>query len=374
MLIHIYRLFFLITMLCCINNYANEGKSICEPTDCSHLCEKKSSNSIDQGFVIRGSYLFYQAMEEGLDYLQKLHLGGSPATKILADVKPEGPDFTWNNGFEVGLGYIFPQREQWDVLLNWTHYQTHCESSEPFISPTDTNNTLKPLWLPFLTGSLASQSAVHWLMHFNTIDLTLGRNFFIGDWLAMHPQVSLRGAWINQGYSAGYLGANSVNNGTYFPVGPTTFMAHWQYQAGGLRFGSDAEWFLSKNFALIANLYGSIFYGKFIIEETFDGGFGVSGAPPLLILESVSFHKSFFRVRPALETEIGIRWQMFFSNEERRAMIGAYYGLSYWFNQNMLVNEFLSLDIPSGNSLLTPFPVEGDLQLHGLRIEGRFDF
>jgi hypothetical protein len=398
-----YRFFLLAIMLFYISSYADDLKFICHPTTikqtacedpCEHyaidrentckptkkepsLCQNPCNSlrtSIEQGFIVQASYLFYQAMEDGLNYLQKLHISGGGDSKIFAEVEPDEPDFSWNSGVQVGIGYIFPQREQWELLLNWTYYQTHSENSVPSIASTNTADTLKPIWLPFLTGSVASQSSVHWLMHFNTIDLSLGRNFPIGQWLSMHPRAGLRGAWINQGYSSNYQAADLVNGGTIFPIGMTSFMGHWQYQAGGLRFGSDAEWLISEQFALIANLYGSVLYGRFTVEEMFDGAFAVSGAPPFLISEAVSFHKNYFRLRPSLETELGIRWQYFFSNHQRRAMIGAYYGLAYWFNQNALVNEFLSLDLTSGNSLISPLPATGDLQLHGLRVEGRFDF
>ena len=338
--------------------------------------EKKSDSvSVDHGFIAQASYLFYQATEDGLDFIQSTDVSGGFPGHIFADAVVHEPDFHWKSGFQAGLGYIFSQREQWDLFANWTWYHGDAHNSAAADFATVASRTLRPVWLPFLMGTAASQASVDWRVHFNTLDLSVGRDFFIGRWLSMHPRAGFRGGWITQRYNASYHGAYLVNGSTVFPLGITSFDANWHYHAGGLRFGSDAQWYFSNQFSFLANLYGSILYGKFKVNETFDGGFVIDGGGgPVEIPETIFFRKEYFRLRPVLEAEVGLKWQRFFHDRKRKASIGAYYGFSYWFNQNALVNEFLTLDLTSGNSFFTLLPLEGSLQLQGLRVEAALEF
>ena len=240
--------------------------------------EKKSDSvSVDHGFIAQASYLFYQAVEDGLDFLQSTEISGGFPNRILADADIHEPDFHWKSGFQVGLGYIFSQRDQWDLLANWTWYHGSAHNSVAADFGTVASQMLRPVWLPFLMGTVASEASVDWRVHFNMLDLCIGRDFFIGRWLSMHPRAGFCGGWITQRYNASYNAAYLVNGTTVFPLGITSFDANWHYHAGGLRFGSGGQWYFSEQFSFLANLYGSILYGKFKVNEIFDGGFVING-------------------------------------------------------------------------------------------------
>lgn len=346
-----------------------------EPAPIEQYEQKSTSVSVDHGFIAQASYLFYQAMEDGLDFIQSTEVSGGFPGRILADAVVHEPTFHWKSGFQVGLGYIFSQREQWDLFANWTWYHGDAHNSASADFATVASRTLRPVWLPFLMGTAASEASVDWRVHFNTVDLSIGRDFFIGRWLSMHPRAGFRGGWITQRYHASYNGAYLVNGTTVFPLGITSFDANWHYHAGGLRMGSDAQWYFSDQFSFVANLYGSILYGKFKMNQIFDGGFVIDGGGgPVELPETIFFQKEYFRLRPVLEAEVGLKWQRFFHDRKRKASIGAYYGFSYWFNQNVLINEFLNIDLTSGNSFVTLLPLDGSLQLQGLRVEAALEF
>jgi hypothetical protein len=83
--------------------------------------ENKIRNSIDKGISAQATFLYWQAKEDGLEYVETVGLDvtGSPVpTLIEARNVSKTLDFEWKPGFQVSLGYIFPQRQQWDVSLS----------------------------------------------------------------------------------------------------------------------------------------------------------------------------------------------------------------------------------------------------------------
>ena len=332
---------------------------------------KNASASVDKGFVAKGSYLYWLANEEGLEFTQLVNVRATFPEPIVAHVDLLEPSSKWNSGFQVGLGYIFPQRSQWDVLLNWTWFHSHANKSILANDPTLTQQMLRPTWLPFLMGSEAFDATGRWTLKYDTLDLLLGRDLFLGKWLSIHPQAGIRGVHLHQNYRATYHGADNDGMGGLIPVGETFFHAKWTYNGIGTRLGTDVEWHINSYFSVVANGFLSLLYGRYHVQELFSGAFPV--VPGTILGESIYINRRYYRLRTALESELGIRLQKFFSNDTRRVVFGAYYGFSYWMRQNQMFNQFLELDA-TGNSLITNLPTSGDLQLQGLRIELGVDF
>jgi hypothetical protein len=332
---------------------------------------KNASATVDQGFVGKASYLYWQAKEEGLDFVQSGDIEGGFPAPITANITLLDPISEWQSGFQVGIGYIFPQRSQWDVLLNWTWFHSNASNSTSLNGPLVATKTLRPTWLPFLMGPQVLDAAAQWGLKYDTLDLLLGRDFFLGKWLSFHPQAGVRAAHIHQDYQATYHGVYDDGMGGSIFLGETSFDANWTYNGMGVRFGTDGEWHINSYFSLVANGFLSILYGRYHLQESFQGGFPVGNPTPLR--EIINLNQHYYRLRTALETEIGFRSQTFFNNDKRRVVLGAYYGFSYWLRQNEMVNQFLVFNT-TGDVFLTNLPTSGDLQLQGLRIELEVDF
>ena len=95
---------------------------------------------------------------------------------------------------------------------------------------------------------------------------------------------------------------------------------------------------------------------------------------PVLLPEAITLKDKFNRLRACLEAEMGIRWQQYFSCNQRKVQLGIYYDFSYWIDQNMMVNQNVNLDLATGNSFVTNITKYGDLQLQGLRINAEIVF
>ncbi len=82
---------------------------------------------VDSGFNIDGSFLYWNAKSNGFNYAHKVQLDSSPGSgsmpsHIEETSKALCPKFdSWDPGLQLGIGYIFPQREQWSTRLSWTH-------------------------------------------------------------------------------------------------------------------------------------------------------------------------------------------------------------------------------------------------------------
>src|SRR3990167_4162671 len=104
--------------------------------------------------MLRGEALFWTAQEDGLTYAIKSAETQVRSSELLApnitvnnrvndlNNKVLDPDFKWNWGYRLGIGYIFPH-DQWDIDLDWTHFYTKTSSN------VSTNrNTFPPLENP----------------------------------------------------------------------------------------------------------------------------------------------------------------------------------------------------------------------------------
>ncbi|MBS0616128.1 MAG: hypothetical protein JSR58_06220 [Verrucomicrobia bacterium] len=326
---------------------------------------KSASASVDKGWTLSATALLWQAKVDGLEYAQKVQLTADPITNaIAAKAELKELTFEWNPGGKVALGYIFPQRQQWDISLEWTYLFAKAHGSAHVDDPTLMRQQLKPSWIPLLMGSVASNAHAAWSMHYNVGDLTLGRNLFLGKYLAMKPFVGVRGAWIEQNYKVHYRGAQFANNAPVFH--DNEFNAKQDLKAGGIRLGSDLQWFLSSHWSILGNISASLLYGQFHLKETVSGEVGVAN---VVIPETIRLKDHDSRLNPNLEGKLGLKCQAPFHHGRYRVSLAAFYDFSYWFNQNRQLNETVVVDPSSGNAPSTMNRSNGNLQLQGVSVE-----
>ena len=361
----IFSLLLCVASLVSLETGPNNG---CLPDPCC-----SGSSTVSQGIIFEASYLYWLAKEDGLEFTQFLNQTGAFPDGFVVDLKTYEPKSKWQSGFQVGAGYIFSQRCQWDVLANWTSFSSKQTNFVASNDPDLQSAMLRPIWLPFLMGTVAFNGGVVWKLNFNMLDLMIGRDFSAGPWLSFHPQAGVRIGWIHQRYNVEYRGAY-LGGATVVPTGISTFDADWKYSGTGIRFGSDAEWHLNSHFSIAGNAFLSALYGKYNLYERFQGTLVLFFPAPTLLPEVITLRDDFYRVRACIETELGVKWQQYFNCNRRRVQLGLYYDFSYWIDQNMLANQNVILDATTGNSFVTNITKYGDLQLQGLRVNAEIDF
>ena len=141
-------------------------------------------------FFLTGDLLYWQANENGLSFA----IDNRADSSLINEGRFVDPEFKWNWGFRVGLGYNFCH-DGWDLYANWTHLISTADrsisNSENGELYTIINNTHEAA---FNQKTTANSAKAHWELALNVIDLELGREFFTSRWLTLRPHFGLRGA------------------------------------------------------------------------------------------------------------------------------------------------------------------------------------
>jgi len=322
-------------------------------------------------------FLFWQAQEDNLDYAAHELVSGTNIKQKTKDL-----DQHWKPGFRLGAGYHFGFHDQWDLTTYWTYFRGTANDSSSFPGTTNVNTTgqgyLTPTWGLGLLGVTLSKASAHWAVNMNLLDLKLGRNFFASKTIAIRPYIGIRGASIDQNYTANYTAVFTLEdfNANDFDVSkPTKMKAHNDYLGMGPRLGADFIWHIGRHWGLLAKFSGSLLYGHFDVDQTFKG-FSIddTNQPHVLNASKFKWNDDFNRVRVNLEESLGVQCEWLFRKWNFTAAI--LYEFSQWFEQNQLRRTTLleSADPTSFPLNVVETRESSDLGLNGVTFHVRFGF
>lgn len=339
-----------------------------------NYCE---SDCTESPFFLSARFLYWKATEDELEYVDKFHADASGST-ILVNGEVQDLDFHWSPGTKLSIGYAC---DLCDLALTWTFLYSHPDASVS--TPGIDAEFLKPNWFPFLLGGLADQASSDWRLHFNTLDLDLGKTFWIGKCAFLNPHVGIRAAWIDQRYQIRYHSAFQFTTGG---VGETIFSntsldASNDFKAVGLRFGMDGQLFFCSNLSLIGGVSTSLLYGKFNVMEVINGGLILDvGGVPTFVPEILTLSETLYRPRFNIEGLLGLQWSTYLIPTKCGLSAALFYEAAVWINQNQIINRTISInDSPinatSTNSNINESLVhpKGNIQLTGFSFQVRLD-
>ncbi len=332
------------------------------------------SDSIDKGWTVDGTFLLWNAKVDGFQFAETVNLKGlipnTLPTQINASIQCDTLPFDkWDPGFQVGLGYIFSEREQWHTRLSWTRFRT--ESRRTVHSSTDLfTQYIVPLWVNFLTGPQADYASAHWDLDYDTVDLELSRQFFVGKWLSVNPKLGVRGAWITQDYRVKYHAL--FNTGADVFPEPTSFKAGQSFNGVGFKLGSDLQFYICKHLSILGNLSSSLLWGNYHLQEKATGFIFVGSSTS--ISEAVKIKAARDMIRANVEGQLGLKWQQYFHQDKFRFGFSTLYSFSYWFRQNNSINQLASFAPNLQQPAVSEVINSGDLQLQGVNFQLEFDF
>lgn len=316
------------------------------------------TQSYDIGLFLTADALFWKASQDGLEYAIDI-----PVASTLPPAQQNGKvkdlHFEWGWGFRTGIGYNLPY-DGWDLYLNWTRF--HNTSSSQIDRAA--RGTLEPLWLPaaytLSNNVYASSAKARWRLHYDTLDLELGRSYFISHALAMRPFIGLRGAFIHQSVRYQY----TPQNFAFF--NPFTTKGKNNYNALGLRAGVGLSWFMSSQWSFFGNGSITVAQGEFDVELKMSAKReNLARDAGELLREKNSYH----RVKTNFEAAVGLKWETYLYSNRYHLAVALAYEVVQWINQNQLREAFFPQ-----NFLGTFVPHHGDLGLHGATLAARFDF
>ena len=356
-----------------------ETSSIAEMNLQDKMQPISANHGTDRGFYIDGSYLYWKADMDNLAYAATTTQTGSAATGFTVKSRNENMDFEWNSGGQLEIGYIFDDRQGWKAGASATHYKGHAHGTTTADDFAPMSNFLISGWYAPLNGQNLSKAHAHWDLNFNTLDLTLGRDFYVSKWLSFSPYFGMQGAWIKQEYKANYTGG--------FNMLPSTFVSNNSkvkfenhFSGYGFEFGTGFIFHIIKNFGIVGNIQGSMLWGYIRTTQKGKGAIpNLIGSVPGLTPETIKTVDKKHRLRTNIQSELGFLWEMFWNENYNRFYLSAMYTYSVWFNQQEFKNVgFSANQIAATNLTATNYAFNesapGDLQLQGLVIKAGFDF
>jgi hypothetical protein len=331
--------------------YADDYPSSKQGREALGLVNPSSRFQVDNGWnmFLNTEFLWWVAKEDGLYFAQS-----GFTNEATSAVPPDGTkDFTgrlekvhphWRPGFRVGFGGNMSY-DEWDIFLNWTWFKCHTER--------ETKGSLLPLWgyPDAVNGNIASKAKGEWKLHYNVLDLEMGRSFWVGKYFSLRPFFGIRGAWINQHFNIKYDLKTATE--TDLRVKPKS-----DFEGGGVRAGFDARFALWSGWSFYGIASAAMLYGYY------DCDFNEKW-------ESVVIAASKDHFRQAASTgqlALGVRWDCYVHHDRYHFGLYAGWEQNIWFGLNKMNRFFSALqngDLQQMNS---------DLTLQGGTFGVRFDF
>lgn len=314
----------------------DSSKEVKRPTNAStHTTQPEEGQAYPKtGFqapsghvYLTAEYLLWRTRQEGMEFA------------TAKSVK-----FEFNSGFRVGLGVHMPH-DGWDIYINYTHfYPEHSQSA---------HGSFYPLFLfegAGFQGPTVAEAHAHWNIELQSVDVEIGRAYYIAKTLTFRPFIGLKGAWIDQLAKIHYAGG-------FIPDGQT-FRTHIEndFKGAGPLIGIESNWQLGSGFSLFGNLAAALIVGHFDNEQE-----------QHQIAEVVNLKPSFNLVSPFLQMIAGLAWDRNFNRDRCHFGLSAGFETQYWWSQNQ-IEQFTDSDMP------IYIREKGNLAFYGLTLKGRFDF
>jgi len=306
---------------------------------------------------INASFIYWTARMDGLGFAVSGYRNNDDQPPGKGDVKHVDNDF--HPGFKVGLG-LGLDHDGWDIAAEYTWLYTSTDSDST-IQAVFNESTLSPMWnagADSLTspGSTITFASGSYDIDLNVIDLELGRNFFVSNYLKMRPHFGLKGTWYDADYSVRYRGTDTPVTGQ-----PNQWRIGFDhdYWGVGIRAGLDTAWHFTNNFSIVGDVALSGMWGQFDVDRRdVASRFNDETFLSTVLLNT---ENQFHTVKPVLELFLGMRWDTWTCDEEFHFSLEAGWEEQVWWTQNQMFAVYEE-------------GAHGDLVLHGLTIKARFDF
>ncbi len=285
---------------------------------------------------ISGDALLWRATEDNLVYAYSTDATGQ-------NLHVKTVDFSWAWGFRLGAGYAIP-RDKWDLAFYWTKLDSSSQSH--------THGNITPAWwINELISELEEISSAkgRWTPNLNQLDLSLGREYYVGESLILRPHVGLRNTWIDQTLHVNYATTS----------GHATINLKNNFWGFGFFGGLDSKWVFIKNWHIFASGAFAIVYGDFDIAEK----------GKLNHQTRIDIDNHYQAGRSILDLNMGVAWSRTFFKNRIAFVFRAGYEYHLYAAQNQL-----PLPTGSSNTANSYTSLDGDLAYQGLFLSGQFDF
>lgn len=321
-----------------------------------------------------GSFVFWQLSQDNMEVAFADNLSNTAYTtnnQIQGNLVQM--DFDYKPGFKVGLGVNF-DHDDWDAFAEYTRIHTSNSTSTNGVSlASGAPAPLLPTWgHPYVIQTNAYNTAFeHWHCNLDTINLDMGRVYYVGTQLTFRPFFGGRSALITQNVHVNYVNTGFANAAGTFVEVPGVMDVYQRNQSWsiGPRAGVNTNWMVGQGIRFFGNANADILYTKYKLQNktTFIATNTVGSFTTGQNLFQISKERT-IALRTHMELELGLGWGSYFDNNNWHIDLSAAYGFQVFFDQNML-STFLNSSMPG--RVLQP---HGNLYAQGLTATVRFDF
>ncbi len=338
----------------------------------------------DSEVFLTGDFIYWQAQQDGLDFAISGGYGFTALDPDTGKLRTVGPTSSsvkqvprpWEPGFKLGFGMNL-QHDGWDLFAQWTWLNPILGNKKSV--KRDTSNESNILSnIPARTGTVFKTAGNNykitgaWGLHYNVIDLELGRNFFLSRYMTYRPHFGLKTAWINQTFQTHFYPTTDLNQSSDFfqlwkddtNYAGGVFKQNQKLKSWGLgiRAGIDPVWHFAKNWGVYGNLALSAMYQYYSASGTLngyntafvnasDGTTAPYKAYPISsTMEVMNAHRSNHTVTPVLELGLGLEYMAWFYDESYMLELKAGWEEQVWFNTNRFMDA-----MSTGNLTLQGF-------------------
>lgn len=306
------------------------------------------------GPFFTGNYLYWIANEEGFEYSVS-GITASGTSTAVAQGKSREPEFDWDSGVRLGIGYTTPTNF-WDIGLYWTHFDTEARGKFSVESVTVFNKVFPILDIPGNSfsgqgvGANSLLSAASKLkLEYETLDFLIGREFKVNPYFAVKPSAGLRGAWIDQHLRVYYAASTLLTGDPLHRIKLTS-----EFHGIGIRGALDAIWQCHRYVSIIGKAGMTLFHGWFDMRQTYTN-----------VAANITYgniHEDFQRVVSEFDTALGLRIQLGPCGWLKRCELTGAYEFHLYPKQN----QFLHFE--DDTSIGTSKRDRGDLSFQGLSV------
>lgn len=320
--------------------------------------EKQETITPPVGPYVKGGYnvyttlefIYWKAIQEGLNYADT-GVAVVPGTSASSG-KVHRPDFPWKPGFKVGIGYYLPH-DGWDFYANYTWLHS---SGTDRASSSIGNMVAIGLTFPGLSSQISQITSArsHWDLQFNSIDLELGRNFYLSRFLAVRPFGGLKFTWQDQEVSNRYR-ANQVTFGAVTQPGTARSKHHQDVWGVGIRLGGNGNWYFYRSWSIATKV---AFSGVWLDYKNMRKDRFKQNGAPFRVINNIK--KDTDAIKAVMELFLGLHGEWWFQNQRYHLALQGGFDEQLWIN----FGEFISF-FTQGH---------GDFSMCGLTVKARFDF
>lgn len=319
------------------------------------------------GWFFTADVLYWHAKVGGTEYA---YTDQDPVASLPISGRSKDIDFEWDWGFRVGLGYNF-EHDGWDLQAQYTYFDSNgSDSTRP-----GQNSSVVPLRGSSSITEIAANNNAPFLycasgksqfdFDFQSIDLDLGRAYFISGKLSFRPFWGLKTAWLDLEQIVRYTGGPTVvdPNGNIISLGLEGSTVHVKddcdFWGMGPRVGVDSKWHLGNGFSIFGNVAGALLFGYFDVDHKERWSNAVD--------QRIKIHASRHAFSPTVQMQLGLRYDRYIHNNKQHLGIGLGFEANYWWRQN----QMLKID---DSQVLKYERYSEDVSMHGVTLDFKWDF